>query len=134
MKPNLSLAAILSTVAISGGVLLTTTSPSEACPFSKANGIREVNSANSLSLDAKKLNFGKLAIAGAGIAGVAGLFAAGMSYRARLIAKDGAVATSVPVEHPEVPTDATSEELLYPPNTEKVASSSKADKDLTPVA
>lgn len=133
MKPNLSLAAILSTVAISGGILLTTTSPSEACAFSKANGIKEVNSANSPSLDAKKLDFGKLAIAGGGIAALGGLFAAGMSYKARLAAKDGAVAAEVPIEHPEVPADATSVELLYPPNTEEVATSSTADKELTRV-
>ena len=132
MKPNLSLAAILSTVAISGGVLLTTTSPSQACAFSKANGIKEVNSGNSPSLDAKKLDFGKLAIAGGGIAAVGGLFAAGMAYKARLTAKADAMA-EVPVEHPEVPADTIAEDLLYAPNKEEVASSSAAERDLTRV-
>lgn len=125
MKRNVSIASIVSAAAISGGVLLISIAPSQAfgCPF-KNKGINTSESV-SPTLLSNKLDWTKMAIAGAGIATLGGLFAAGKAYKARLAAKTDTVLAEVPTKHPEVPADITSEELLYAPN-----SASKAEKDL----
>lgn len=138
MKLYLPLATALSTVAISSGILLTNIAPSEAvggCAFFKNKGTNAVNADNPNTLVANKLNFPKLAIAGAGIAAVAGLFAAGMSYKARLANKgDATTATTAEAYtvHPEVPVDTNSADLLFAPKVEDVTSASDK-QDLTHV-
>lgn len=130
MKLNLPLATALSTVAISSGILLTNIAPSEAiggCAFGKNKGI---NAANPSSLIAKKLNFPKLAIAGAGIAAIGGLLAAGISYKSRLANKADATTAEVPVIHPEVPFDTNPADLLIAPKVKEVTSTSEK-QDLT---
>ena len=135
MKLNLPLATALSTMAISSGILLSNIAPAEAflgCGYNKAKGTNAVNSANSTSLIANKLNFPKLAIAGAGIAAVAGLFAAGISYKSRLANQADATTGEASALHPEVPIDTNSADLLFAPQVEEVASASE-EKDLTRV-
>lgn len=135
MKLNLPLTTALSTVAISSGILLSNIAPSEAvggCAFSKFKGTNAVNATNPSSLIANKLNFPKLAIAGAGIAAVAGLFAAGMSYKSRLANKADATTGEASALHPEVPVDTNSADLLFAPKVEDVASASEK-QDLTHV-
>lgn len=135
MKLNLPLATALSTLAISSGILLSNIAPAEAilgCGYNKTKGINTVNSANSPSLNADKLNFPKLAIAGTGIAAIAGLFAAGMSYKSRLAKADATSNVEVSALHPEVPVDTNSADLLFAPQVEEVASASE-EKDLTHV-
>ncbi|MFB2882371.1 hypothetical protein [Floridanema aerugineum] len=136
MKLNLPLATALSTVAISSGILLANIAPSEAvggCAFFKNKGTNAVNADSPNTLVANKLP--KLAIAGAGIAAVAGLFAAGMSYKARLANKaDATTATTAEAYtvHPEVPVDTNSADLLFAPKVEDVTSASDK-QDLTHV-
>lgn len=135
MKLNLPLATALSTIAIGSSILLSNIAPAEAilgCGYNKAKGINSVNSANSPSLISNKLNFPKLAIAGVGIATVAGLFAAGMSYKSRLTNQADATNAEANVVHPEVPIDTNSADLLFPPQVEEVVSVSE-EKDLTRV-
>ncbi|MFB2938129.1 hypothetical protein ACE1B6_23020 [Aerosakkonemataceae cyanobacterium BLCC-F154] len=136
MKLNLPLATALSTVAISSGILLTNIAPSEAvigCAFGKNKGTNAVNAANSPSLIAKKLNFPKLAIAGAGIAAIGGLVAAGISYKSRLANKADATTAELPTVHPEVPVDTNSTDLLFAPKVEDLASTTDK-KDLTHIS
>jgi len=130
MKLNLSLTTALSSVTISGGMLLATITYSPAgfsCPFSKANSTNTVITGNSPTQVSKKLDFAKLAIAGAGIATVGGLFAAGMSYKARLSEEANATTDETPVLHPEVSADTSFEELLFPPKVEDISSQPKQD-------
>jgi hypothetical protein len=57
VKPNLSLAAMLSAAAITGGVLLAAANPTQAfaCPFSKSGGTSAaVTPSNLSSLSPKK--------------------------------------------------------------------------------
>ncbi|MFB2837712.1 hypothetical protein [Floridanema evergladense] len=135
MKLNLSLATALSTAAIGSGILLTNIAPSEAvggCAFSKFKNTNTADSTNPSGLIVNKLNFPKLAIAGAGIAAVAGLFAAGMSYKSRLAKKVDATSADASAAHPEVPVDTNSADLLFAPKLEDVTST--LDKqDLTQV-
>lgn len=132
MKRNLSLAAIVSTAAISGSVLLTSIAPAQAfgCPF-KNKSVNTVNSDSSPSptLISKKLDWmAKMAIVGAGIASLGGLFAASMAYKASVAAKKYTAIAEVSGEHPEVPAELNCEELLYPPTSD-----SSSNKDLTRV-
>ncbi|WP_017719959.1 hypothetical protein [Kamptonema formosum] len=85
VKAKLSLPAILSAATITGGVLLAAANPSQAfaCPFSKFKGTSVQPSGTPSGLVAKKFDPTKLGIAAAGMASAAGLFAAGMAYRAR---------------------------------------------------
>ncbi|MBW4494780.1 MAG: hypothetical protein KME26_17180 [Oscillatoria princeps RMCB-10] len=90
VKPNLSLAAIVSATAITGGVLLAAANPTQAfgCPFSKSGGTSAaVTRSNLSSLSPKKQEPNKFGIAAASIASLAGLFAAGMAYKARRTGK-----------------------------------------------
>ncbi|HEY9295765.1 MAG TPA: hypothetical protein VIQ31_05225 [Phormidium sp.] len=135
MKLNLPLATALSTIAISSGILLTNIAPSEAiggCLYNKAKGTNAVTAGNSPSLIANKLNFPKLAIAGAGIAAVSGLFAAGIAYKSRLVNKANAITGEASAVHPEVSADTNSADLLFAPKIEEVVSASE-EKDLTRV-
>lgn len=132
MKRNLSLSAILSTAAVSG-VLLASFAPGEAysCMFSKNKGVDAVNSGNSPTLTDNKLDFTtKMAIAGVGITAVAGVVAAGVVYKARRARLADAAIADAPVEHPEVSSDVTVEEVLYAPTADKKAPAAP-DKDLT---
>jgi hypothetical protein len=90
MKSKLALAAILSTATVTGSVLLASVNPAHAlpCPFkskSAANttSLTSPTSGGSSGLVAKKTKFKKLAIAGAGIAAVGGLFTLGMAIKSR---------------------------------------------------
>lgn len=132
MKPNQSLAVILSTAAVTGGVLLGTMNPSQAigCPFSKAKGTTAVTSGDAPTLTAKKLNLAKMGILAAGMATVAGITAAGIAYKVRRASQTDAVASEVPMEHPEVESDSLAGEVLYAPIAQETSGSS-VDKDLT---
>jgi hypothetical protein len=135
MKLNLPLTTALSTVVITSGILLSNISPSEAiggCAFGKNKGTNAVTAGNSTSLIANKLNFPKLAIAGAGIAAVSGLFAAGIAYKSRLANKVDSTTAEASAVHPEVPIDTNSADLLFVPQVEEVTSVSE-EKDLTRV-
>lgn len=135
MKAHISLAALISTAALTGGVLFASMSPTHAspCPFSKAKGATSLTSSDFPSLFSKKLDLNTMGIAGAGIATVAGLFAAGMAYKSRYATTADVVLSEVPIEHPEVPSDANSDEFLYPPTPEAASFASNADRDLTAV-
>ena len=135
MKAHISLAALISTAALTGGVLLASMSPTHAspCPFSKAKGATSLTSVDFPTQFSKKLGLNPMAIAGAGIATVAGLFAAGIAYKSRYATTADVVLSEVPLEHPEVPSDANSDEFLYPPTPEEASFSSTADRDLTAV-
>ncbi|MBE9227438.1 hypothetical protein IQ264_18585 [Phormidium sp. LEGE 05292] len=135
MKLNLPLATALSTVAISSGVLLTNIAPSEAvggCAFSKFKGTDAVNYTNLISLITNKLKVPKSVILGLGIASVAGLVSAGMSYQSRLANKADARTREASDLHTEVTVDTNSADLLFAPKVEEVASASEK-QDLTHV-
>lgn len=135
MKLNLPLATALSTVAISSGVLLTNIAPSEAvggCAFSNFKSTNAVNYTKRISLITNKLKVPKLVIAGLGIAAVAGLVSAGMSYQSRLANKADARTREASDLHPEVTNDTNYADLLFAPKVEEVASASEK-QDLTPV-
>ncbi|MBD0344987.1 MAG: hypothetical protein ICV63_09250 [Coleofasciculus sp. Co-bin14] len=90
MKSKLALAAILSTATVTGTVLLASVSPAQAfpCAFkSKSAGnttsLTSPTSEGSSGIVAKKTKFKKLAIAGAGIATLGGLFTLGMAIKSR---------------------------------------------------
>ncbi len=135
MKPNLSLAAILSTAAITGGVLLAAANPTQAfgCPFSKSKGTSVETSGTPSGLVAKKLNPTKLGIAAAGMASVAGLFAAGMAYKARragfLDPVTGEVAPEESLQ--DSSSIAIPQEALSSPSSEEASPTS--DRELTAV-
>lgn len=77
---------MLSAAAITGGVLLAAANPTPAfgCPFGKSGGTSAaVTRSNLSSLSPKKQEPNKFGIAAASIASLAGLFAAGMAYKAR---------------------------------------------------
>ncbi len=86
MKRNLSLTGIVSTAALSAAVILASVSPSVAgdCLFFNKNKGTSLSSdgASSPALSQKYM-IKKFAIAGLGVAGVAGLVAAGIAYKAR---------------------------------------------------
>lgn len=90
MKSKLALAAILSTVTVTGSVLLASVSPVQAfpCPFkskgaANTTSLTSPNSDSSSGFVAKEKQFKKLAIAGAGIATLGGLFTLGMAIKSR---------------------------------------------------
>ena len=131
MKLNLRLSAILSTAAASS-ILLGSVASAEAysCMFGKNKGANAVTDGNSPSLTANKMDFPKkMAIAGVGIAAVAGTVAAGIVYKTRLA--KAAVADATVEADPEVTSDVTVEEVLYAPKAQDKASASTPDKDLT---
>ena len=133
MKPNLSLAAILSTVAVSS-VLLASLAPAQAysCMFGKNKGLNAGTNGNSPSLTTNKLDFTtKMGIAGVGMTAVAGVVAAGAAYKARLARLAKASVADAAVEHPEVTADVVAEEVLYAPSSAEKAPASTSDKDLT---
>lgn len=136
MKLNVSLAAI-STAAVMSGVLLSVMSPTQAsaCPFSKYKGTTAAtgDSPNS-SFISKPFDFNKMGIAGAGIAGVAGIFAAGMVYKARRSRLTDAAVAQVSIEPSEFSSDTVEEVVLYAPNPEETVSTSTPDRDLTLVS
>lgn len=131
MKLNLRLSAILSAAAVSS-IVLGSVAPVEAysCMFGKNKGANAATDGNSPSLNTNKLDFPKkMAIAGVGIAAVAGTIAAGVVYKARLA--KGAVADATIKTDPEVISDVSVEEVLYAPKAQDKASASTPDKDLT---
>jgi hypothetical protein len=133
MKPNLSLAAILSTAAV-GSVLLASVAPAQAysCMFGKNKGANAATNGNSPSLTANKLDFTKkMGIAGVGMTAVAGVVAAGVAYKARIARLAKASVADAAVEHPEVTADVVAEEVLYAPTAGEKARASTPDKDLT---
>ncbi len=104
MKPKLSLAALLSTATLTGAVWLASASPAGAfCPLSKFKGASESASGQPSSLVSQKLMFKKMAIAGAGIAAVGGLFALSMARKARRGKETEPVVAEVPQEEIEAP-------------------------------
>lgn len=132
MKPNFSLAAILSTAALSG-LLLASFNPASAsgCPFSKGKGTTAITSGDSSNLLSKKLDLNNMGIAGAGIGTVAGIVAAGIVYQVRRSRLAKASVADVPVEQPEDSFAATSDEFLNATTSEENVSVSKPDRDLT---
>jgi len=123
MKQPLSLTTVLSTAALTGGLLLTSLNPTAAsgCPFSKSKNVG--TSGNFSSLVTKNLGFNQIGVAGAGIATLAGLLAAGMAYKARR-SHDAIVSETTP-EQLEVAVEAVSDEVLYVPTFEETASPEK---------
>lgn len=136
VKANLSLAAILSATAITGGVLLAAANPTQAfgCPFSKSKGTSVETSGAPSGPVAKKFDPTKLGIAAAGMASVAGLFAAGMAYKARRTGKLQPVTGDVAPEDAlqDSPAIAISQDALSAP-TSKDASPT-GDRALTLVS
>jgi|GEM_PF-1906561 hypothetical protein len=136
VKSNISLAAILSATAITGGVLLAAANPSQAfgCPFSKSKGTSVETSGAPSGLVAKKFDPTKLGIAAAGMASVAGLFAAGMAYKARRAGKldpdTGEVAPEDFLQ--ETPSLAIPQEAFSSASSEEASPS--GDRELTLVS
>lgn len=132
MKPNLSLAAILSTAAV-GSLLLASFNPASAsgCPFSKSKGTTAITSGNSPNLASKKLDLNKMGIAGAGIGTVAGIVAGGIVYQVRRSRLGNPSVADVPAEQPEDSFATTSDEILNATTSEENVSASKPDRDLT---
>lgn len=143
MKKSFVLAAIVSAAAVTGSVLLTSMNPAGAIPCglfkNKGATTTTANDAPTLSatkLDSNEMDTKKMGFlgAGAGLAAVAGLLAAGMVYKARRTRQEAEAAVaeiaqdeslevssfSIPV-HPELLCVSTSEQ----------DSSDAADKDLT---
>lgn len=83
MTQKISMVALLSTVTVTGAVLLAVVNPVEAfpCPF-KSKGVSENATGESSSLVSQTTKLKKIAIAGAGIATLAGLTAAGVAFKA----------------------------------------------------
>jgi hypothetical protein len=145
MKKSFSLAAILTAAALTSGVMLASLNPAQAspCPFRKDKGINpttvggEAPSLSSTRLDSDNAdtNNNNMGIIGAGMAAVAGLFVAGMVYKAR---RAGQQADTVVAEVPQEESfEATSFPIPIPPEalsastSEQENSDSTADKDLT---
>ena len=136
VKANLSLAAIVSATAITGGVLLAAANPTQAfaCPFSKSGGTSAaVTPSNLSSLSPKKQEPNKFGIAAASIASLAGLFAAGMAYKARRAGSLAALTDdAAPEESLQEPFSiAIPQEALSSPSSEEA--SPTADRELTAV-
>ncbi|MCT7951487.1 hypothetical protein NG798_16920 [Ancylothrix sp. C2] len=85
MKGNLYLTGILSTATLTAAVVFASVSPSVAggCPFfSQSKGTALSSDGASSAALSQKYMTKKLAIGGLGLAGVAGLVAAGVAYKA----------------------------------------------------
>ena len=136
VRPNISLAAILSATAITGGVLLAAANPTQAfgCPFSKSKGTSIETSGTPSGLVAKKFDPTKLGIAAAGMASVAGLFAAGMAYKTRGAGKLDPFAGEVAPEESlqEPPSLAIPQEAFSSTSSEEASPS--GDRELTLVS
>lgn len=116
MKRNLSLTGIVSTAALSTAVVLASVSPSVAggCPFfSQSKGTALSSDGSSSAALNQKYMIKKLGIAGLGVAGVAGLMAAGVAYKAgRKKQAEAMIMDEVAVIEEEVtPTETVEKEL-----------------------
>ena len=89
LKRSLPLTTILSTAALTSVLLLAI-----GCPLSKMKN----NSGETSNLKSEKLMFKKMAIAGTGVASLAGLLAVGIAAKARRTNKADSVVSNVPLE------------------------------------
>jgi hypothetical protein len=137
MKPNRLLAGIISTAAVTGGVLLASFHPTSAsaCLYGKSKGINSATAGDSPNsgLISHKYTLKNMGIAGIGFATIAGVVAAGAVYKLRRTRLEDTVAAEVPFEHPEVSSATVGEEVLYVPMPQEKVSDANSQKDLTPV-
>ncbi len=137
MKRFFSIAAILGAAALTGSVMLASTTVAQPCPFSKNKGITTTTSGDSPTLSSTNTNTNNLGIVGAGVAAVAGLFVVGIVYKVRRAGQEANAAlaefrqeesleaASFPIPIPsEALFGSTSEPEISDPTSEK-------DKDLT---
>ncbi|HAA26869.1 MAG TPA: hypothetical protein DCE56_03290 [Cyanobacteria bacterium UBA8553] len=89
LKRSLPLTTILSTAALTSVLLLAI-----GCPLSKMKN----NSGETSNLKSEKMMFKKMAIAGTGVASLAGLLAVGIAAKARRTNKADSVVSNVPLE------------------------------------
>ena len=83
MTQKLSVVALLSTATVTGAVLLAAVNPVEAFPcLFKSKGISENATGETSSLVSQTTKLKQISIAGAGIATIAGLTAAGVAFKA----------------------------------------------------
>lgn len=133
MKGTLALAAILSVAAIAGDVSVAGAT-SGGCIFGKykqnSGGVTPGGDPSG-TLVAKKLDAGKLGIAAAGIAGIAGAIAAGVAYKTRRNAQAEPILDEVGSEVAEVEVAEVAPVAIAP--AEEAASSSTADRELAAV-
>lgn len=111
MKRQSYLTAILASAAIAGSALFVATNPAEACWFSKTkDSSTAVDGIGKSPTFVAKDYSDKLGIGAAGIAAIAGLIAAGITYKTRAT-KTEAATTQLETE-PEVSTEYTVEQVL----------------------
>ena len=123
LKRSLPLTTILSTVALTSVLLLAI-----GCPLSKMKN----NSGETSNLKSEKLMFKKMAIAGTGVASLAGLFAVGMAWKARRPNKADSVVSNVPLEES---FKTSTFRIVVPPEalTSSTAKEGAAEEDLNQV-